>query len=132
MPALRPGPSTAGQSWRSACTERLGPAPATGISRRYRLNSSRTAQGEAALADESIHLGAAFQLAGYRHVIGTLWNLRDTAAPEVARGIYAKLANPQAGQDDAATALHDAVLHLKQLPGFRGPIAWAPYIHFGP
>ena len=96
------------------------------------LSACRTAQGEAALADESIHLGAAFQLAGYRHVIGTLWNLRDTAAPEVARGIYAKLANPQAGQDDAATALHDAVLHLKQLPGFRGPIAWAPYIHFGP
>jgi CHAT domain-containing protein len=96
------------------------------------LSACRTAQGDAALADESIHLAAAFQLAGYRHVIGTLWNLRDTAAPEIAREVYARVANPNASHDDTATALHEAVLQLRQLPGFTGPIAWAPYIHFGP
>ncbi|WP_216651350.1 CHAT domain-containing protein [Actinomadura litoris] len=37
-----------------------------------------------ALADEAIHLAAAFQLAGYRGVIGTLWPVADRPAVRFA------------------------------------------------
>ncbi|TXC12052.1 hypothetical protein FocTR4_00007599 [Fusarium oxysporum f. sp. cubense] len=38
--------------------------------------------------DESIHLIGAFQLAGFRHVIGTLWKVRDKHYVDVARVTY--------------------------------------------
>src|SRR5262249_12329190 len=37
------------------------------------LSACSTARPGGRLADEAIHLVSAFQLAGYRHVIGTLW-----------------------------------------------------------
>ncbi|MFI2478483.1 CHAT domain-containing protein [Nocardia xishanensis] len=90
------------------------------------LSACETARGDDVLADESIHLGAAFQLAGYRHVIGTLWSLADAAAPIVAREVYARTT------DDAAVALHQAVHTLKKATGFTTPLSWAPFIHLGP
>ncbi|MCJ1251060.1 hypothetical protein MMC30_008291 [Trapelia coarctata] len=40
------------------------------------------------LADESIHLANAFQLAGFTNVIGTLWAADDNAAVEIASKFY--------------------------------------------
>ena len=40
------------------------------------------------LLDETIHLTAAFQLAGYPHVIGTLWTIYDSIAVDVARAFH--------------------------------------------
>ncbi|MEU8657281.1 CHAT domain-containing protein [Actinoplanes philippinensis] len=77
------------------------------------------------LDDEALHVAGAFQMAGFRHVIGTLWSIRDSLAAEVAAGFYARLATA----DDAATALHETV---RELRAAHGPAAWAPYIHFGP
>lgn len=55
--------------------------------------------------DEAIHLASAFQLAGYRHVIATLWPLDDTIAAHAAHRFYQLLPNtPDA--DTAAAALH--------------------------
>jgi hypothetical protein len=39
-------------------------------------------------SDESIHLIAACQLAGFRHVIGTLWEVDDRMCVDVARSTY--------------------------------------------
>ncbi|KAG2413389.1 hypothetical protein HFD88_002578 [Aspergillus terreus] len=41
--------------------------------------------------DESIHLISGFQLAGFRHVIGTLWDVNDEICVDVARITYEKL-----------------------------------------
>lgn len=38
--------------------------------------------------DESIHLISAYQLAGFRHVIGTLWSVDDSACVEMAKETY--------------------------------------------
>ncbi|GAA3342954.1 hypothetical protein GCM10020358_39870 [Amorphoplanes nipponensis] len=77
------------------------------------------------LDDEALHVAGAFQIAGFRHVIGTLWSVKDSLAAEVAAGFYARLTSA----DDAATALHETVGELRAA---HGPGLWAPYIHFGP
>uniref|UniRef100_L2G533 TPR domain-containing protein n=2 Tax=Colletotrichum fructicola (strain Nara gc5) TaxID=1213859 RepID=L2G533_COLFN len=38
--------------------------------------------------DESIHLTSAFQLAGFQHVVGTLWSVDDAVCVDVARATY--------------------------------------------
>ena len=43
--------------------------------------------------DESIHLISACQLAGFRHVIGTLWNVEDNICQDVARFTYEEIVN---------------------------------------
>lgn len=43
------------------------------------------------LAAESLHLGAAFRLAGFRHVIGTLWEVDDSLCVDMARETYQRL-----------------------------------------
>ncbi|KAL6406818.1 hypothetical protein AUP68_09626 [Ilyonectria robusta] len=43
------------------------------------------------LSGEGIHLVSAFQLMGFRHVVGTLWNVSDEHRVEVARVFYETL-----------------------------------------
>jgi tetratricopeptide (TPR) repeat protein len=77
------------------------------------------------LLDEAIHLASAFQLAGYRHVIGTLWTARDERAVEIADAFYAALADIT-----PAAALHHAVQTQRdQFP--QTPSLWAAYLHVG-
>jgi tetratricopeptide (TPR) repeat protein len=98
------------------------------------LAACQTATGDRRLPDEALHLAGALQLAGYRHVLATLWNVSDRYAPRVADIIYAYLLNsgpgrPQASQ--APYALQHAVARLRQdRPG--EPLLWATYIHLGP
>ena len=84
------------------------------------------------LADEAIHLTSAFQLAGSRHVIGTLWPANDLVALDVATRFYAALGagSGAINADHAARALHLAVRDLRAV--YRGkPWLWAPYLHAG-
>ena len=62
------------------------------------------------LLDEAIHLATAFQLAGFPHVIGTLWEINDQIAVEIADAFYAALADPGGtlDSDRAARAIHHA------------------------
>ena len=85
------------------------------------------------LADESIHLASAFQLAGFAHVIGTFWAAADKAAVEVARKFYEGLnLYDKEGGASVAQALHHAVLHYRNKPGNSTAVAeWAPFIHLG-
>ncbi len=56
------------------------------------LSACSTARsGDPRLVDEAIHLSAAFQLAGYRHVIATLWPIGDKSARSIAAQFYAGL-----------------------------------------
>ncbi|MFI6504798.1 CHAT domain-containing protein [Nonomuraea typhae] len=87
------------------------------------LSACGTAEPHGGLADEAIHLAAAFHLAGYANVVATLWPIYSIPAVEVAKVFYADAAHP-------AEALHRAVLALRaDLPGL--PALWAPFIHSG-
>jgi len=61
------------------------------------LSACSTAQPGRRLPDEAIHLASAFQLAGYRHVIATLWPIGDQRAVELAADIYSALTPALAG-----------------------------------
>jgi CHAT domain-containing protein len=94
------------------------------------LSACSTARTSAGLADEAIHLASAFQLAGYRHVIGTLWEVGDRSAARIAARVYATVAGNDAGVDISAEALHHAVRELRARAADR-PSAWASHIHIG-
>ena len=86
----------------------------------------------AGLIDEAIHLTTAFQLAGFPHVIGTLWEINDELAVTIARAFYTDLRTSPHVLDtgQAARALHNAVRAARdKLP--RTPSLWAAYIHAG-
>ncbi|NUS63374.1 MAG: CHAT domain-containing protein, partial [Saccharothrix sp.] len=95
------------------------------------LSACHTAVGGATLPDEAIHLAAALQLAGYRHVIATLWTVGDRTAVDVATSVYTSLVDG-AGLDlaDTAHVLHRTVRALRDADP-RDPTRWAPYIHSG-
>lgn len=96
------------------------------------LSACQTAAGGVRLPDEAIHLAAAVQFAGYRHVIATAWSISDFHAPAVAKDVYTALVT--AGRLDAsraAAAIHSAVAALKARSPMR-PDLWAPYLHIGP
>jgi tetratricopeptide (TPR) repeat protein len=90
------------------------------------LSACETSMAGATLPDEAIHLASAFQLAGYRHVIATLWPVSDRAARRTSEATYAALTGP----DDAADALHRAVLAARAArPGWY--TWWAAMLHYG-
>ena len=78
------------------------------------LSACSTAQPGARLTDEAIHLASAFQLAGYRHVIATLWPVGDPHAVDVTDDIYAILAST----GDVAGAVHAATRRLRKRWGW--------------
>jgi tetratricopeptide (TPR) repeat protein len=94
------------------------------------LSACATARTGVQLADEAIHLAAACQLAGYRHVIATLWPVSDLIAVRIATSVYATLA-ASGSADTAAHALHAAVRRRRNLAA-EHPFTWAAYISNGP
>ncbi|GAA0942944.1 CHAT domain-containing protein [Actinocorallia libanotica] len=79
------------------------------------------------LADEAVHVASAFQLAGFRGVIGTLWPIADGAAAALAADCYERLAR---NWDDPAFAVHEAVRRRRE----AAPLLvrdWAGLVHVG-
>jgi tetratricopeptide (TPR) repeat protein len=99
------------------------------------LAACQTAAGDLRLPDEGLHLAGVLQLAGYRHVLATLWNISDDVAPGMADITYAQLCpHGQADAPDADRApyaLHQAVTALRRAYPAE-PLLWAPYVHLGP
>jgi tetratricopeptide (TPR) repeat protein len=95
------------------------------------LSACSTAQPSATLTDEAIHITSAFQLAGYPHVIGTLWTISDVAAATITEAVYEQLAtNSGIDISNVAQALHTAVLKTRDDAPMR-PSRWAAYVHAG-
>jgi tetratricopeptide (TPR) repeat protein len=93
------------------------------------LSACSTGRPGGRLADEAIHLASAFQLAGYRHVIATLWPIGDQHAVDIADQIYTTLTTK--GEDDVAGAVHAAVRLMRRRWGWDAPSVWASHIHAG-
>ncbi|GAA1603531.1 MULTISPECIES: CHAT domain-containing protein [Kribbella] len=83
------------------------------------------------LDDEVLHLAGAFRMAGFRHVIGTLWSVTDGVATAVADDFYAAVTAGGVDISRTALALHNAVNRVRsRYP--ESPELWAPQIHVGP
>lgn len=66
------------------------------------------------LVDESIHLISACQLAGFRHVIGTLWEVNDHSCVDVARITYEGMRDGKMSDESVCLGLHTASRELKK------------------
>ena len=78
------------------------------------------------LVDEVTHIVSSFHIAGFAHVVGTLWPSEDEACQKMAVDFYSALSKT----DNVAVSYRTAIMGLmKQKP--LEPIYWAPFIHFG-
>ncbi|GAB3234423.1 CHAT domain-containing protein [Glycomyces halotolerans] len=97
------------------------------------LSACSTAQNtNGLLLDEALHLAAACQVGGFRHVIGTLWQVEDDVAAQFAAGFYRRLATADGTLDEnrAARAAHLVMHELREAaPG--NPHRWSAWTHYG-
>ena len=70
-------------------------------------------------------------MAGYAHVIGTLWSVDDEIAAEVASDVYPGLTASGPDAAAAAPALHRAVRKIRARHPTL-PALWAAHVHVGP
>lgn len=84
------------------------------------------------LLEESVHLASALQLAGFAHVIGTLWEIEDLAAYAVAESFYTGILDPSGDSDPARAAevLHQVSLALREAEP-ESVWIWAAHVHAG-
>ncbi|WP_460492036.1 CHAT domain-containing protein [Dactylosporangium cerinum] len=95
------------------------------------LSACTTAVGSFRLLDESVHLASAFQLAGYPHVIATLWWVNDVVSTRLSTAVYGAIHPDPHSWRPPAHALHRAVHTLRTR--YRDyPQVWAAHIHLGP
>ncbi|MEU0431990.1 CHAT domain-containing protein [Streptomyces sp. NPDC006290] len=104
----------------------------------YLSACSTATPGGPDLLEEAIHLTSALQVAGFPHVVGTLWQVDDRIAAEIAESFYRHLltcaptgsAGPGPDLDRAAVALHGAVRAVRdRYPAT--PSLWAAHLHSG-
>ncbi|MBQ0829386.1 CHAT domain-containing protein [Streptomyces tagetis] len=95
------------------------------------LSACDTAVTGGDLADESLHVVTAFQLAGFPQVVGTLWQINDTIAVEIAERVYAQLAADGFDSTRTGASVHAAIQLIRdRYPRF--PTLWAAHVHMGP
>ncbi|KAI9902249.1 hypothetical protein N3K66_004066 [Trichothecium roseum] len=104
------------------------------------------------LSDEGIHVVSAFQLAGFQHVVGTLWEVLDRQCVDVANCLYKTLQERGVNDDAVGLGLHLALRELRDRGLQKGEetrdaklmirkprkqavvmrdFHWVPYVHFG-
>lgn len=98
------------------------------------------------LQDEAIHLMSACLLAGFQHVVGSLWEIDDELSVDAAREFYNVVRDRERDGHTVALGVHNAALYLRDKtarmsvdwgPGYAkreegNPFVWAAYIHVGP
>ena len=91
------------------------------------LSACSTAVTSPWLANEAVHITGAFHLAGYQHVVGTLWPINDATASELARDFYDRLTQHSTQTPEtrlAAQALHYSARQVRAAYP-RTPTLWA-------
>jgi tetratricopeptide (TPR) repeat protein len=99
------------------------------------LSACSTAENKGyLLQDEVIHIVSGFQVAGFPHVVGSLWPAGDEQCVQVARAFYSLLLKDDTGLyldgGQVALALHKAVMALR-VEEMTTPLSWAQFVHFG-
>ena len=106
------------------------------------LSACSTAENKVMkLAEENLHVAAAFQLIGFPQVVGTMWEAKDWAARKVAVKFYNRVKGEMTAiwrySDKYALFLHQAVAETrKEGIGSRpnknardNVLAWVPFVH---
>ncbi|KAF2233814.1 hypothetical protein EV356DRAFT_188160 [Viridothelium virens] len=87
------------------------------------------------LADENLHIVNAFQIAGFPHVVGTLWPASEFICPIFAKKFYSSLQSftesTVLSNDVLAFSVHFAMLTLMR-DYLSEPRLWACFVHMGP
>ena len=89
------------------------------------------------LADESLHLASAFQMAGCRNVIGNMWLAGNHESVRISQEFYKTLlggTTPRPGVDPGANvseAYHIAVQRVWEISHGADPIGWGSFVHYG-
>lgn len=79
------------------------------------LSACGTGQSkDSILFDESIHLISAFRLAGFRHVIGTLWEVHDEYCIDIAKSTYEEIRGGGMTDSSVCRGLHVASRELRK------------------
>ncbi|WP_194920696.1 CHAT domain-containing protein [Catenulispora rubra] len=98
------------------------------------LSACSTSQSNLRLADEAVHITTALQMAGFAHVVGTLWTVDDKFSLYTSEGFYRRLTEhvPAAADiTESARALHATIRELRDAHRAH-PALWAAHIHIGP
>lgn len=78
------------------------------------LSACGTGRTDLELADQTMHLISAFQSAGFRHVIGTLWAVKDSSSMHMAEKVYSGMLESSELDDLAVCrAVHEATLAMR-------------------
>lgn len=79
------------------------------------LSACRTGQNNNdELQDESLYLISAFRLVGFRHVIGTLWEVNDKLCVQVAKIVYEGMSLGLLTDESVCLGLHNASRKLRE------------------
>ncbi|KAF5686917.1 TPR Domain containing protein [Fusarium circinatum] len=83
------------------------------------------------LVDEVVHIAGAFSLLGFRQVVGTFWQAKNTPARLVAKRLYENLMLGDGEDEDCVSrAYYTAVTELRAR-NVQDPLVWATFAHFG-
>lgn len=98
------------------------------------LSACHSAAGDKSTPDEAVHLAAGMLFAGFRSVVGTMWEIEDGDAPVVVEAFYKHMLRngpENADYRDAAKALSLGVNALRRTrKGF--PLKrWICFVHDG-
>jgi CHAT domain-containing protein len=94
------------------------------------LAACESAANVIATGDEPLGLIPAFLYAGTHSVLATLWKVNQTSAAETMRLFYDKLTEIDQ-TITKAQALRQAMLTVRDTPGFDSPYHWAPFVLYG-
>ncbi|RHZ62534.1 CHAT domain-containing protein [Aspergillus thermomutatus] len=81
----------------------------------YLSACSTGTSAEERLVDEAVHLVGACQLAGFRHVVGTLWAVSDRHSVDVARVFYETLRDEGMTDYAVCKGVHLAICRLRDM-----------------
>ncbi|MFD7863610.1 CHAT domain-containing protein [Streptomyces sp. NPDC059783] len=95
------------------------------------LSACHTARTGFTAVDEALHLAGGLQIAGFRHVVATLWGIEDTVSARIAERVYVGLGAPRPMADRAAYAVREAVRDMRDRYPLT-PSLWAAHLHAGP
>ena len=92
------------------------------------LSACDTANSGVTSPDQSLHLVSAFQVAGYRRVVGTLWPVNDRFAADTAEVVYRGL-RARGAAETALVVREEMEQAYRDHPSL--PKTWASFVYFG-
>jgi hypothetical protein len=95
----------------------------------FRRNKAQRVGSRGTALDQCI------QVAGFAHVIGSLWDADDAASIEVTRNFYTTPPmeeDPDQSRDNRVALSLNRAINAAIIEDPEMPLWWANYVHYGP